>query len=178
MRGRWVVMVAIAAGVGGAGCSRPAPVAPRPPSPPSCPAVPVAPAPTAKVPPADPLAAFDPAGAERMAVVVLMLPGGGDPGVPKQRHEYKLFLAADANSAAVEVDGQPMGAARVQHLSPATLARLSTRAPIAAVRPATVRPRPAPPEAIPERVARARMLPTNMQPATYVPPPNGAPIID
>jgi len=125
------------------------------------------------------LAALDGVGAERMAVVVLMVPGGGDPSVPRQRHEYKLSLAADADSAAVEVDGQPLGAARVQHLAPSALARLGTRVPVVPVRAATVsRARPPVPEAAPARAARNRMLPTTMQPAAFVPPPNGAPIID
>jgi hypothetical protein len=109
----------------------------------------------------------------------LMVPGGGDPSVPKQRHEYKLSLAADADSAAVEVDGQALGAARVQHLTPATVARLGTRAPVVPVHPATVpRVRTLPAEPLPPRPGRNRMLPTTMQPAAYVPTPNGAPIID
>lgn len=177
--GRWVVIAAIT-GLGSAGCAKP-PHVPVAPAPPACAAPPAAPAPTAaKVAAApDTLAALAPGDAERMAVVVLMVPGGGDPSVPKQRHEYKLSLAADADSAAVEVDGQPMGAARVQHLSSASLAGLRTRAATApSPRPAVVRPRPPAPEAMPVRAQRLRIVPTTMQPASFVPPPNGAPIID
>ena len=177
MTGRWIAVAAMAAGVGSAGCSKPARVPPpRALAPaPSCPVVVPAPTPAAAktLPAADALAALDPSDAARMAVVVLMVPGGGDPNVPKQRHEYKLSLAADADSAAVEVDGQPMGAARVQHLLPASLARLGPR-PAEPPR----RPRSAPAEAGPARAPRMRMLPTTMQPASFVPPPNGAPIID
>lgn len=179
MKGRWIAIAAMATGVGSAGCSKPA-RAPRPVAP-NCPVV----VPASVPPVAKPTAAVDPSAAlgavdgERMAVVVLMVPGGGDPNIPKQPHEYKLSLAADADSAAVEVDGQPMGAARVQHLLPAALARLGAHA--AAVAPARPAPRPRPvgPDVLPAvRPPRARMMPTNMQPASFVPPPNGAPIID
>src|SRR3569623_1692625 len=173
MKGRWIAIAAMAAGVGSAGCSKPA-RAPRPVAP-NCPVV----VPASVPPVAKPAAAVDPSAArgavdgERMAVVVLMVPGGGDPNIPKQPHEYKLSLAAAADSAAVEVDGQPMGAARVQHLLPVSLARLGPR-PAEPPR----RPRSAPAEGGPARAPRMRMLPTTMQPATFVPPPNGAPIID
>jgi len=179
---RSVVIAAMAAGMAAAGCSKPAHV--TPPAASSCPAIPpssiaAAPVPVEKAAPADPGAAFDGPGAERLAVVVLMVPGGADPSVPRQRHEYKLSLAADADTAAVEVDGEPMGAARVQHLSPSTLSRVATRVPVAPARPAAAaHPRPTPAEPIPARPSRVRMMPTNMQPAAYVPPPNGAPIID
>lgn len=178
--GRWIAIAAMAAGVGSAGCSKPVPLAPPAPS---CSAAPhaavVVPAPpVARAP--DPLASLEAPDAERMAVVVLMVPGGGDPNVPKQRHEYKLSLAADADSAAVEVDGQPMGAARVQHLLPAALARLGARgtATAAPARQSSVRSSVVVPEALPARAPRSRMMPTTMQPASFVPPPNGAPIID
>jgi len=175
--GRWVAIAALVAGFAGAGCSKPAHVSSS--ASPTCPPPP--PPHPAALPPAaaDPLAGLEGGAGERMAVVVLMVPGGGDPNVPKQRHEYKLSLAADADSAAVEVDGQPLGAARVQHLAPSALARLGSRAPVVPVR-ATVAPRARPPAAdpLPARSARNRTLPTTMQPAAYVPPPNGAPIID
>jgi len=185
--GRWVLMAVMAAGMGSAaGCAKPVRLAPA--QAPSCPpALPAATARSATPPPApsgpavspDTLAALEGVGAERMAVVVLMVPGGGDPSVPKQRHEYKLSLAADADSAAVEVDGQPLGAARVQHLSPSTVARLATHAPVVPVRPTTLpRVRPPVPEAFPSRAARSRSLPAGMQPAAFLPLSNGAPIID
>ena len=119
-----------------------------------------------------------------MAVVVLMVPGPGGPNGPRQPHEYKLSLAADADSAAVEVDGQPMGAARVQHLTPSAIARLGSRGgptpqpPEPAFAP---RPRPFAPDLTPTRTARSRVVPTSMRPRELVPfsqNPNGAPIID
>lgn len=179
--GRWVVIAVMAAGMGSAGCSKPAHLVPAgaPSCPPATPVPVAAAASPAAAPSVNPLGALEGTGTDRMAVVVLMVPGGGDPSIPKQRHEYKLSLAADADSAAVEVDGQPLGAARVQHLTPAALARLGTRAPVMPVRPTTVpRVRPLPAEPLPARPERNRIMPTSMQPATYVPPPNGAPIID
>jgi|GEM_PF-3257937 len=184
--GRWVLMAVMAAGMGNAaGCAKAARLAPGPS--PSCPPAMSAAAVRPATPPpsggpavsADTLAALEGVGAERMAVVVLMVPGGGDPRVPRQRHEYKLSLAADADSAAVEVDGQPLGAARVQHLSPSTVARLGAAAPVVPVRPAAPpRVRPPVPQALPSRAARSRAVPSGMQPAAFMPLSNGAPIID
>jgi hypothetical protein len=148
-----------------------------------------------------------------MAVVILMLPGsetkGGvaasRPGAP---HTYQLSLSADANSAVIQVDGQPAVTAPVQRIYPSTPSAPSpSRAPaVAALRaPAVVAPRPVaaparnrylpPPVAQPEigydgtfdvgearaRQARRAAITTAMRPP--LPPPvianpNGAPIID
>jgi len=177
---RFVIFAAMATWAGSAGCAKPAPAtAPAPAT--VCPPKAAAPA-VSTAPPA--AAAVDSPGDERMAVVVLMVPGGGGPNGPSQPHEYRLSLAADSASAAVEVDGQPMGAARVQHLSPTAIARLGTRGgpPPQLSGPAlTPRPRPISPDLAPTRTARSRILPATMRQrelSPYGENPNGAPIID
>jgi hypothetical protein len=125
--------------------------------------------------------------ANGMAVVIVMLPATDEANGAGHPHKYKLSLTADTENASVEVDGQPMGAARIQRVYPQMRperAPARTPLPVAAA-PSLDLPLAAPRgiEDARARSPRVRATPTPTRPLGAPSPPimlssNGAPIID
>lgn len=132
-----------------------------------------------------------------MAVVIVMLPATGESPGSAHPHKYRLSLTADTENATVEVDGQPMGAARIQHVYPqmkperASARTSPVAAPVAVpVAVPVLAPSPGLPlaglrgiEDVHVRPPRVRATPITTRPFGVSSPDialtsNGAPIID